>query len=431
MKALRRVTLLNVASRAVPGAFCAGLVFGATLTFNAPEAQAAMQATRVASGLTLPLNVCAAPRDRTRVFIAEQGGKIKIFDLATQTVLSTPFLDISATVGQGQGTGILGMTFDPSYSTNGYFYISYTTGDGGVFNSGISYVSRFTVTSDPNVADPQSEVKIISVDQPQHDHNFDWIGFSNRAGDDGNLYIASGDGGNTEDMGPGHIEPGGNAQNTTTLLGKILRIHIESDGTYTIPANNPFAGQPPPVRQEIFCYGLRNPYRCAFDPKSGDLLIGDVGEHDREEVDVSRAINPSGGENFGWRVREGSIQNPFYPDDPPPPNAIDPVIDYAHSDTGSCVIGGVEYAGKKVRDLKNKYVLGDFSGPAGQFAGQIFTLLYKNGLAKTLTNVTSQLFPTPVGGYTLGPLTAIGQDAFGELYLTDYTGQMFRIDAAL
>jgi glucose/arabinose dehydrogenase len=400
------------------------------LTLATPDAHATMQATRVASGLVLPLQALAAPRDRARVFVVEQGGKIKIFDLATQTILPTPYLDLTSVAGQGQGTGILGMTFDPNYKTNGYFYVSYTTSSGGTYNMGISYVSRFKVTSDPNVADPASEVKVISVDQPQHDHNFDWIGFSNRVGDDGNLYISSGDGGNTEDMGTGHIEPGGNAQNLTTLLGKMLRIHINSDGTYSIPANNPFAGAPPPTKQEIFCYGLRNPFRASFDAATGDLLIGDVGEHTREEIDVNRASNPGGGENFGWRVREGTIQNPFYPDDPPPPNAVDPIVDYDHGVTGSCVLGGFNYQGRKVIDLKKKYIFADFAGPGNQFAGHVFTMQYKSGKAKNLTDVTSQLFPTLVGGYNLGPATSVGQDGFGEVYIVDYTGQMFRIDPA-
>src|SRR5262249_54132325 len=150
-------------------------------------------------------------------------------------------------------------------------------------------------------------------DQPQPDHDFDWIGFSPRAGDAGNLYICSGDGGGTEDKGPGHDPIIGNGQNTDTLLGKILRIHIEADGSYTIPTDNPFFGSST-NKQEIFTYGLRNPFRASFDPVTKDMFIGDVGEHDREEIDVQPASNPGGGENYGWRVLEGLIQNPFYPD---------------------------------------------------------------------------------------------------------------------
>jgi hypothetical protein len=220
-------------------------------------------AVRIATGLAIPLYVCAPPGDTGRIFIAEQHGQIKIVDLTTNTVLPTPFLDISSEVGQGQGTGILGMTFDPNYSTNGFFYVSYTTDRGGVFNQGVSHVARFTVSSDPNFADPGSEVTVITADQPAHAHNWDWIGFSPRPGDENNLYICSGDGGVNEDDGPGTIEPDGNAQSTETLLGKILRIHIEADGSYTIPLDNPFFGSPT-EKQEIFAYGLRNPFRASF-----------------------------------------------------------------------------------------------------------------------------------------------------------------------
>ena len=393
--------------------------------------RAAMQAIRLASGFTIPLSVCAPPNDANRVFIAEQGGKIKIVNLPLGTVNAVPFLDLSATVGQGTGTGILGMTFDPGYATNGYFFVSYTTQTGGVFNSGVSHIARFHVSSDPNVADPASEVTIITVDQPQHDHDWDWIGFSNRAGDENNLYICSGDGGNTEDMGPGHVEPGGNGQSNATLLGKILRIHVEADGSYTIPANNPFAGSQA-QKQEIFCTGLRNPFRASFDPNSGDLLLGDVGEHDREEVNAQSAQKPGGGENYGWRTLEGSIQNPFYSSDPPPTKAVKPVFDYSHATTGSCVIGGVVYHGKRVRELKNLYFFGDCFGPdTGDFTGRVFTFRYRDGKASGFQDITSQLFPTTIGGYTLGAMTSIGQDARGELYITDLTGNLFQIIESL
>ena len=403
----------------------AGLLPVLLLGLAIPAAQARIAATRIATGFSLPLYACAPPGDLTRLFIAEQHGQIKIIDLTTNTVLSTPFLDITAVVGQGQGTGILGMTFDPNYATNGYFYVAYTTGSGGIWGGGISYISRFTVTADPNVADPTSQVRIISADQPQHDHNFDWIGFSPRPGDEGNLYICSGDGGGSNDKGTGHIEPGGNAQNLTTLLGKVLRIHIEADGTYTIPADNPFVGVPD-AREEIFCYGFRNPFRASFDSKGGNLFIGDVGEHNREEVDLNPASNPTGGENFGWRVREGTIQNPFYNGDPVPPDAIDPIFDYPHT-TGVCVIGGYVYHGRPVNQLRNLYIFGDAFGPNDTFLGHVWTLLYKNGVASQFVDITNFLFPTPIGGYTLGPLTSFGLDGAGELYLTDLNGNVFKI----
>jgi hypothetical protein len=393
---------------------------------TAPSGRAAMEAFRVATGLTIPLYVCAPPRDTARIFVAEQGGKIKIVDLTTNTVLPAPYLDITNRVGQGQGTGILGMTFDPNYASNGYFYVCYTTNSGGEWNGGVSYVSRFKVTSDPNVADPASEKIVISADQVTHQHHFGWIGFSPRTGEANDLYICSGDGGANEDTGFGTVVPNGNAQATTVILGKILRIHIEADGSYTIPPDNPFFGSQTD-RQEILSYGMRNPYRASFDTHSGDFLIGDVGETQREELDTQLASNPGGGENYGWHFREGLIQNKYFENDPPPPNAVDPILDYEHGTTGSCIIGGYLYHGKKVQDLKNLYVFGDCFGPGTDFTGHVFTLRYRNGTASNLTEITSQLFPTRVGGYTLGALTSLGEDAFGELYITDLNGNVFKI----
>ena len=392
----------------------------------APDSRAAIEAVRVATGFTSPLYVCAPEGDLSRVFVAEQGGKIKIINLPSGTVNPTPFLDITSEVGQGQGPGILGMTFDPNYAENGFFYVSYTTEMGGVFRAGVSHVARFTVSADPNVADRGSEVTVITADQTQNDHNFDWIGFSPRPGDEGNLYICSGDGGHIEDNGPGH-PPEGNAQNLQTLLGKILRIHIETDGSYTIPPDNPFFGSDT-EKQEIWAYGLRNPFRASFDRTTGNMFFGDVGETLREEVDVNLGSNPGGGQNFGWRVREGFIQNPRYANDPPPPNAVDPILDYEHETTGICVIGGYIYNGSTVDDLKGLYVFGDCFGPKnGSFTGRVFTLSYEGGVASDFTDITSQLFPTKVGGYNLGPLTSMGEAPSGELYLTDLDGNVFKI----
>ena len=214
----------------------------------------------------------------------------------------------------GGEQGLLGMAFDPNYAANGKFYLNFTV-PGGAFGNGVTHVSQFTVSANPNIADPASERILLTFDHPQANHNGGWIGFSPRSGDVNNLYIATGDGGGSNDQGPGHIEPGGNAQNLTTLLGKILRIHINSaDGTYTIPPNNPFVGVTG-ARGEIWALGLRNPFRSSFDRQTGRMFIGDVGQSAREEIDVQQPANPGGGENYGWRVREGSIQNPAFPGD--------------------------------------------------------------------------------------------------------------------
>ena len=305
MRTFTKFTTCHRIACAVRGLLYAGLLPAIILTVT-PTISQALEATRIATGLTIPLYVCAPPGDTGRIFVVEQHGMIKIVDLATNTVLPTPFLDLSGTVGQGVGPGLLGMTFDPNYATNGYFYVCYSTDPHGMTSPGNAYVSRFKVSSDPNVADQASEKQIISNVQPNPDHEWDWIGFSPRPGDENNLYICTGDGGIPEDEPDDPNFPDGYAQSTQTLLGKILRIHIEDDGSYTIPLDNPFFGDSDPsVKQEIFCYGLRNPFRASFDPVSHDMLIGDVGETAREEVDVQLASNPGGGENYGWRYARG------------------------------------------------------------------------------------------------------------------------------
>jgi glucose/arabinose dehydrogenase len=420
MRILTNASNLRAFLRAIGCLFDAGFlpILALALTVSSSHAGDAMDAERIATGFSLPLYVCAPPGDTSRLFVAEQHGLIKIINLPSRTVNPIPFLNISFEVGQGQGTGILGMTFDPDYTTNGHFYVSYTTDTGGVYNNGVSHVARFTVSpTDPNFTDPSTEVTVITVDQPQTDHNFDWIGFSPRSGDEGNLYICSGDGGSVCDAGMGHAPPNGNGQSTQTLLGKILRIHIEPDGRYTIPPNNPFAGQPPPIKQEIFCYGLRNPFRASFDPRTGEMFIGDVGEAAREEVDVQSRRNPRGGENYGWRFKEGFVQSPCSTSTPPP-TLTDPILDYAHDTTGVCVIGGYIYHGTRVRALRGLYIFGDCFGPE-EFVGRVWTLRYQHGVATDFTDITSQLFPTRIGGYTLGALTSLGEDANGEIYLVD------------
>lgn len=392
------------------------------------EAAIRIAAQRVAGGFILPLYVVAPPGDTSRIFVVQKTGEILIVNLPSGTVNPTPFLDIHARVeSSGNEQGLLGLAFDPNYATNGRFYVDYTA-PGGAFNHGISHISRFNITANPDVADPNSEIVMLAFDQPAANHNGGWVGFSPRPGDDHNLYIATGDGGNGNDRGPGHIEPGGNSQSTQTLLGKILRIHVEDDGTYTIPPNNPFAGSETD-EQEIFCYGLRNPYRCSFDRGTGDLWIGDVGAMLREEVDLQPASNPGGGENYGWRVREGFIQNPAYPDDPVPPNALDPIVDYTHQDTGKTVIGGYIYRGRTVRSLRGVYVFADYLGPeTGDFTGFIFAFRYNGVTIPVIHDITDLLFPTAVGGFDLLNPTSLGEDASGELYIVDYSaGNIFKI----
>jgi glucose/arabinose dehydrogenase len=388
-----------------------------------------LDAIRVASGLTHPLFVTAPPGDSGRLFIVQQNGQIRILNLVTGALSPTPFLTLTGLVAGGE-RGLLGMAFDPNYAANGKFYLNFTV-PGGAFGNGVTHVSQFTVSANPNVANASSEKILLRFDQPQANHNGGWIGFSPRAGDANNLYIATGDGGGGNDQGTGHIEPGGNAQSKATLLGKMLRIHINSGaGTYTIPPNNPFVGVTG-ARGEIWAFGLRNPFRNSFDRQTGRMFIGDVGQSAREEIDVQQPTNPGGGENYGWRVREGSIQNPAFPGTPTPAGAVNPIFDYPRS-VGRTVIGGYIYRGQQIPNLRGVYVFGDFVGPdSDPSAGQIFTLNYNGTIASNFQNITAQLFPTSVGGFTLGNLSSLGEDANGELYITDISnGSVFKIVAA-
>jgi glucose/arabinose dehydrogenase len=412
------------------GTICSLILAAISLPGLRAQMVPGLDAIRVASGLTQPLFVTAPPGDSARLFIVQQNGQIRILKLATGTLNPAPFLALTGLAAGGE-QGLLGMAFDPSYAANGKFYLNFTV-PGGAFGNGVTHVSQFTVSANPNIADPTSERILLRFDHPQTNHNGGWIGFSARAGDANNLYIATGDGGGANDQGTGHIEPGGNAQSLTTLLGKMLRIHINSAaGTYTIPPNNPFVGVTG-ARGEIWAFGLRNPFRNSFDRQTGRMFIGDVGQSTREEIDVQQPTNRGGYENYGWRVREGSVQNPAYPEATPPPGAVDPIFDYPRS-VGRTVIGGYIYRGQQIPNLRGVYVFADYLGPeSGPGTGQIFTLNYNGIFASNFENITTQLFPTCVGGFTLSNPSSLGEDANGELYITDIgNGSVFKIVASV
>jgi glucose/arabinose dehydrogenase len=395
-----------------------------------------LTAIRVASGLSSPLFVTAPPGDVNRLFIAQQGGQIRILNLKTGVMNPTPFLTISGLQAGGE-QGLLGLAFDPSYATNGKFYVKCTV-PGGAFNAGTNQIRQYQVSSNADIADTTpANIKImLAVDQPETNHNGGWIGFSPRPNDDHNLYIADGDGGNGNDQGTGHIEPGGNAQNGTTLLGKMLRIHVDpATGTYTIPSSNPFFGSGT-LKQEIWLLGLRNPFRDSFDRATGRMMIGDVGQDTREEVDVQQPTNPGGGENYGWRDREGFIQNPAFatatPTPTPNPPRVDPIIDYPHS-IGRTVIGGYIYRGAQFPASQGVYIFGDYLGPGGGSA-RVFTLNYDGTTASNFQDITGQLFPIPTtdGNVSLVNLSSLGEDAAGELYLTDIgSGNVYKLSPML
>ncbi|MGH7658033.1 MAG: PQQ-dependent sugar dehydrogenase, partial [Gemmatimonadales bacterium] len=302
-----------------------------------------------------------------------------------------PFLDITGLVGSsGTEQGLLGIAFDPDYEANGRFVVNYTD------RNGDTRIVSFNVSSDPDVADPQSATLILSVDQPFSNHNGGGLEF----GPDGFLYIGLGDGGSGGD-------PGNRGQDRATLLGKLLRIDLDGGTPYAIPASNPFAdsaGQ----KGEIWAWGLRNPWRFAFDRANGNLYIADVGQSEREEVNV--AANSDGGENYGWRIMEGN--SCFSATSCDRTGLTLPVLDYSHDD-GCSITGGYVYRGNTVPELAGRYFYADYCG------GWVRSFTFSNGQA-TDQREWPQLDPG-------GAITSFGQDAAGELYILVSGGTVYRI----
>lgn len=390
---------------------------GLTSTPNAEAQQAGITTQRMATGFLKPV-FCTTPiGDNNRLFIVEQGGKIQILKIATGA--KTTFLDITSLLATGGERGLLGLAFHPQYSRNRKFYIYYTGSA-----SGEIHVAEYLAKSGlPDQADPASAKQIMSFTHPQANHNAGWLGF----GPDGYLYISSGDGGNSYDTGPGHVEPDGNAQTITgTFLGKLLRVDVNSDAfpadatkNYAIPPTNPFVGVT--GDDEIWAYGLRNPWRCSFDRLTGDLYIGDVGQNAREEVNFQPKTAP-GGRNYGWRLREGTIESPMMGiGGDAPSGAIEPVYDYTHGTgalQGNAVTGGYCYRGP-ITSLRGIYFFGDY------IRGRIWSFRMNGSTAiQEFTDWTTALKPS-VG--TINNPSSFGEDNWGNLYIVDLDGDLFRV----
>lgn len=368
----------------------------------AAPAAFALTSVQVGSGLTAPVFL-TAPTGDSRLFVVEQGGLIKI--LGPQGTSST-YLDISARIDASGEQGLLGLAFDPGFSGNGRFYVNYidrSTKD--------TVVSMFTAPSaGSTTADSGSEVRILTIDQPagRTNHKAGWIGF--RGSDPGRLYIATGDGGSGND-------PDNNAQNLGTNLGKILRITPTPDAVtkYSVPADNPFVGIA--GNDEIWAYGLRNPYRNSFDSGTGNFWIADVGQSTREEINFEAATFVAGGRNYGWRPLEGSGDNPGV-SDPAPANATPPIHDYGRS-VGGTVIGGYVYRGGGEAGLDGSYFFGDF------VSGRIFSMA--GGNPALITDRTTELGSL----YDPFQLTSFGEDGVGNLYAMGLDGTVWRIAAAV
>ena len=325
-------------------------------------------------GLDRPVDLQSAQDGTGRLFIIEKYGAIRIFkdgQLSPQ-----PFLNIDDRVNDDSNEmGLLGLAFHPNFEQNGYFYVNYT-GDGGN-----TRISRFTANGD--VADPNSEQVLMVIDQPFPNHNGGAVAF----GPDGYLYLGLGDGGAAGD-------PFKNGQNTETLLGKLLRIDVNNGDPYAIPADNPFGN-------EVWAYGLRNPWRISFDRATGDLWIGDVGQNQYEEIDYLPAGSP-GGANFGWSVMEGLHGY----DGEAQPGLLLPVVEYSH-EIGCSVTGGYVYRGS-MPEWNGVYLYGDYC------SGSVSGLILVDGQWQSRV-----LFEA------VATITSFGQDEAGELYFTSDNGSIY------
>jgi glucose/arabinose dehydrogenase len=350
--------------------------------------------SRVAGGFVLPVHVAHAGDGTGRVFVVEQGGRIRILD--NGAVLPDPFLDISAGVACCGEQGLLSVAFPPGFDSKRYFYVNYTrAGDGA------TVLARYRVSAgSPDTADPASEEILLTVSQPFANHNGGQIAF----GPDGYLYIGMGDGGSGGD-------PQNNGQNPDVLLGKLLRIDTESGANpYAVPPDNPFAGIAG-YRSEIWALGLRNPWRFAFDRATGDLYIGDVGQGAFEEVDVQEAGDP-GGRNYGWNVLEG--MECFLGPGCSPAGMTFPVTAYGHS-LGCSITGGTVYRGPSL-PLQGIYFYGDFC------SGRIW------GLRRAAAGWEgAEMFPPQNPSLNIA---TFGEDEAGNVYLADYgSGDLLKIVA--
>lgn len=350
-----------------------------------------IEAESIAVELSFPVAITHFGDETNRLFITLKAGKIVIYD--GNKVLSTPFLDISSIVSSGGERGLLSIAFHPNFKNNGYFYINYTD------TIGNTVIARYSVSADPNVADSESALILLEIDQPYSNHNGGQLQF----GPDGYLYIGMGDGGSGGD-------PENRAQNLKTLLGKMLRIDVDGDTTYAIPDNNPFVGNPNAL-DEIWASGFRNPWRFSFDRLNGNLFIADVGQNNWEELNHQQATS-IGGENYGWRLMEGN--HCFNPTTNCNDGSLTlPIIEYNHS-VGCSITGGYRYRGSKNSALFGLYIYGDFC--TGKIWGAIDD---NNG-----NWISIELLDTDF------TISTFGEDENGEIYFAHYSdpnGAIYRI----
>ncbi len=331
-----------------------------------------------------PLDLQSPNDGSNRIFVAEKLGRIVVFENDIAVTTTTDFLNLS-NISTSSEQGLLGLAFHPDFQSNGHFYVFYTPSET------LAVVSRFTVSaSNTNIADPNSELVLLEIPQPFTNHNGGQIAF----GADGTLYIAVGDGGSGGD-------PQNNAQNRTNLLGNILRIDVDNqeDGlNYAIPSNNPFVGDTD-VRQEIFAYGLRNPWRMSFDTQTQDLWTADVGQNELEEINL---INSGG--NYGWKLFEGTS---CFSGDCDASGLVAPIFEYDQSNGDRSITGGYVYRGDEVSALSGKYIYGDF------VSGRIWALDTDGSNNELL--LESRL-----------SIASFGTDSSNELYICAFDGTIYK-----
>ena len=361
-----------------------------------PATSNSLRLQTVTAVLSSPVFLTAPTGDVGRLFIVEQGGLIRILNSLDGTPRATPFLDVSGLIVTGGEQGLLGMAFDPNYAGNGRFYIYYTNTAGDIV------IARYGVSSNPDIANAGAQAILKTIAHPTNqNHNGGMLAF----GPDGCLYAGIGDGGGSSG------DPNGNAQNTNSLLGKILRLDPETGSA--CGTDNPFAngtgGAP-----EVWSFGLRNPWRFSFDRSTGVLYIGDVGQDQREEVDAVVGPNAGQGVNFGWNIMEGfACFNP--PSGCNSSGLTPPILDYSH-DAGACsVTGGYVYRGTLNPAVNGSYFYADYC------AGFVRSFQLQGGRPSS-QNTWPLLSPG-------GQITSFGEDARGELYILTQTGGLSRIVA--
>jgi len=364
-------------------------------------ARAAFTATPVADGFASPVGVTGSPEDPHRVYVVERGGAIQLIRDGARA--GAAFLDITSDVRSGGEQGLLSLAFAADYRTSGKFYVYYTAPRPGDSSGSIVTVDEFTRSSDPDRADPATRRNLLRIDHPRNgNHNGGQLMF----GPDGFLYITTGDGGAGND-------PPNNAQNKALLLGKVLRIDPRSGSPYAIPPGNPFVGSPTDgAADEIWAYGLRNPFRASFDRQTGDLTIGDVGQNRAEEIDFS----PRGtdvGANYGWRCYEGFQRTGNACDASQLAGHVEPVLEQARP-TGFCaIIGGYVVRDPALRDAVGRYVYGD------NCQAQIRSAVLQKPRASD---------DKPLG-VSLQGLSSFGEDSCGHIYMTALGGGVYRLDS--